>query len=75
MRKQKQSKKIKAHEFDRAFEQSSVYEHLDLKSAKADYPVQRINIDVPREILDKVDKEATRMGVPRTSPSSSNALP
>ncbi len=65
--KQKQKHKIKASEFDQAFEKGSVVEHLDLKSIKVDYPVQRINIDIPREILDKVDQEAARVGVPRTS--------
>jgi hypothetical protein len=63
----KREKKIKANDFDRAFEKGSVAEHLDLKSAKARYPVQRINIDIPQEILEKVDREATRIGVPRTS--------
>lgn len=63
----KETKKITASEFDRAFEDGSVAEHLDLKTAKVDYPVQRINIDIPREILEKVDREAARMGVPRTS--------
>lgn len=63
----KTKKKIKASEFDRAFEKGSVMKHLDLKSAKVDHPIQRINIDIPQEILDKVDREADRVGVPRTS--------
>ena len=63
----KKQKKIKAKDFDRAFDEGSVSEHLDIKNAKAHYPVQRINIDIPQEILEKVDREAARMGVPRTS--------
>ena len=63
----KAKKKIKASEFDRAFEEGSVAKHLDLKSTKIDHSIQRINIDIPQEILDKVDREANRVGVPRTS--------
>lgn len=63
----KREKKIKASEFDQAFEKGSVIEHLDLKSIKAHYPVQRINIDIPQEILRKLDREASRVGVTRTS--------
>ena len=63
----KKTKKIKANEFDKAFEEGDINEYLDLKSAKAQHPIQRINIDMPRKILEKVDHEASRMGVPRTS--------
>ena len=63
----KKQQKIKANEFDRAFEEGSVAQYLDLKTAKAQYPIQRINIDIPDAILEKVDKEATRVGVPRAS--------
>ena len=63
----KQEKKIKATEFDRAFEEGNAVEHLDLKTAKVHYPVHRINIDIPQDILEKVDREASRVGVPRTS--------
>ena len=60
-------KKIKESEFDKAFESGDVIEHLDLKSVKVDHPVQRINIDIPVDILERVDREADRIGVPRTS--------
>lgn len=62
-----QEKKIKANDFDRVFEEGNVVGHLDLNTAKVRYPVQRINIDIPQDILQKVDREAARMGVPRTS--------
>ena len=65
----KASKKtILAKKFDRAFERGGdLTSHLDLSSAKARHPTQRINVDVPKDLLEKVDQEATRIGVPRTS--------
>ena len=60
-------KKLRAGEFDRAFEEGEVTEHLDFKTLKTRHPVQRVNVDVPQEILEKVDQEASRIGVPRTS--------
>jgi len=38
-----------------------------LQSAKARYPLQRISIDFPVNILEKVDHEAAKIGVTRTS--------
>lgn len=61
-------KKIKAREFDEAFDEGKdIVRHLDTASAKVRYPVQRINIDIPQEVLQRVDEEASRIGVPRTS--------
>jgi len=60
-------KKLSATVFDAAFEKGDVTKYLDLKSAKARYPIHRINIDIPKEVLQKVDQEASRVGVPRTS--------
>ncbi len=61
-------KAIPAEEFDRAFEKKGdLTPYLDLASAKARHPTQRINVDVPRDLLEKVDQEASRIGVPRTS--------
>lgn len=45
----KQKTKLKARDFDQAFEKGSVVEHLGLKTAKVHHPVQRINIDIPIE--------------------------
>ncbi len=67
MRQSAKNKKLKASVFDKAFENGDVTEYLDLKSVRARYPIHRINIDIPQEILDKVDQEASRTGVPRTS--------
>lgn len=65
----KSSKKaIPAERFDRAFEKGEdLTPYLDLASAKARHPTQRINVDVPKDLLEKVDQEAARIGVPRTS--------
>ena len=64
----KKKKKITAEELDRKFDNGeSIIEHLDMKTLKVQYPIQRINIDIPQPILAKVDKEAERVGVPRTS--------
>jgi len=60
-------KMIKAEEFDRAFEKGDVTKYLDRKKTRVHHPIQRINIDIPQEILRKVDEEAERIGVPRTS--------
>ena len=60
-------KKIKASNFDDAFEHGDVAEHLDLASLKAHYPTQRITIDFPKTILDELDLEAAKVGVTRTS--------
>ena len=64
----KENKKAKASDFDKAFDSGeTIVPYLDLKSAKVHMPIQRINIDIPAEILAKVDKEADRVGIPRTS--------
>ena len=64
----KKPKKIKASELDRIVDSGGdITPYLDMSTAKADHPVQRINIDIPKVILDKVDREAERVGVPRTS--------
>ena len=58
----------RAEQFDRAFDQGQdVTPYLELSSAKARHPTHRINVDVPRDLLQKVDLEAARIGVPRTS--------
>ena len=66
--KSSRRKAIPAEEFDRDFEGGKdLTQHLDLASAKARHPTQRINVDVPKDLLSKVDQEAARIGVPRTS--------
>lgn len=67
--KKKKMKKISVEELDKKFDEGKedVLQYFDTKSAKVDYPVQRINIDIPNQILKKVDREADRIGVTRTS--------
>ncbi len=60
-------KNIRAANFDLTFDEGDVTEHLNLKSVKVRYPVQRISIDFPVNILEKVDIEASKIGVTRTS--------
>lgn len=60
-------KKVKASDFDNEFEHGDVGKHLDLTSVKARYPTQRITIDFPTIILEKLDVEAAKVGVTRTS--------
>ena len=67
MRQSSKNKKLKASVFDEAFEKGDVTKYLNLKSVRARYPIHRINIDIPHEMLEKVDQEASRTGVPRTS--------
>ena len=60
-------KKIKAVDFDAAFDKGDVTKHLDMKSAKARFPTQRISIDFPKNIIEEIDVEAAKIGVTRTS--------
>lgn len=59
--------KVTAAEFDAAFERGEEFEMLDLESARFHVPMQRINLDLPKPMLRKIDREADRIGVPRTS--------
>jgi predicted DNA binding CopG/RHH family protein len=64
----KSKKKIKAIEFDKLFDEGGdVTPYLDTKSAKFEHAIQRINLDMPKEVLERVDREAYRIGIPRTS--------
>ncbi len=63
------SKNIKGTDLDTSFDKGDVdvTEYLDLKSAKAHHPVQRISIDFPKNIITEVDVEAAKIGVTRAS--------
>lgn len=61
-------KRVNAKAFDEAFDQGKdVVPYLDLRTAKIRQPTHRINVDIPKGLLDRVDREAERVGVPRTS--------
>ena len=68
MSESKKKKKITAKEFDERFDRGEdMMKYVDLKTIKINHPIQRINVDIPKEMLQKVDTEAARIGVPRTS--------
>lgn len=64
----KPKRTISAKELDKRFDQGkSIMSWIDKSSVKVEHPIQRVNIDIPLEILQKVDHEASRVGVTRTS--------
>jgi len=60
---------MKAKEFDKKFDDGQdVLEHLDLTKAKRPGRDQkRVNVDFPTWMIQRLDKEARRLGVPRQS--------
>lgn len=61
---------MKAKDLDRIFDQGDVdfTKHLDLaKAFKPGQEQKRVNVDFPVWMLEKIDKEAGRLGVPRQS--------
>ena len=58
---------IVAEEFDKKFDDGeSVSEHLDLSAARRPVLEQRrVNVDFPVWMIDSLDEEARRVGVPR----------
>ena len=60
---------MKAKYFDKKFDAGqSVLDHLDLAQAKRPKQAQkRVNVDFPLWMIEALDKEAKRLGVPRQS--------
>jgi len=60
---------MKAHEFDKKFnEGKDISEHLDIsKARRPEQEQKRVNVDFPLWMIDLLDKEAKRLGVPRQS--------
>jgi hypothetical protein len=60
---------MKAEEFDRLFDEGKDITHLlDLSSARRpNQEVKRVNVDFPVWMVNKLDKEAKRLGVTRQS--------
>jgi hypothetical protein len=60
---------MKAEEFDKKFDEGEdVSQHLDISKTRR--PVQdqkRVNVDFPLWMIQQLDKEAKRLGVPRQS--------
>lgn len=60
---------MKAKELDEKFDEGkSVLEHLDFSKARRPNQEQkRVNVDFPLWMIQSLDKEAKRLGVPRQS--------
>jgi len=60
---------MKAKELDKKFDDGkSILEHLDLSKARRPNQEQkRVNVDFPLWMIQSIDKEAKRLGVPRQS--------
>ncbi|MCD4779096.1 MAG: BrnA antitoxin family protein [Candidatus Omnitrophica bacterium] len=60
---------MKAKNFDKEFDEGqSVLRHLDLsKARRPEQEQKRVNVDFPLWMLQSLDKEAKRLGVPRQS--------
>ena len=60
---------MKAKEFDDSFDKGEdITRHLDLKRARRPEQEQRrVNVDFPVWMIQQLDKEAKRLGVPRQS--------
>jgi len=60
---------MKAEEFDKKFDEGEdVSQHLDISKARRTVQDQkRVNVDFPLWMIQLLDKEAKRMGVPRQS--------
>ena len=61
---------MKAKEFDKIFDdgKTDIVELLDLSSAsRPGLEQKRVNVDFPTWVVESLDREANRLGVPRQS--------
>lgn len=60
---------MKAKEFDKKFDEGkSIIRQLDFsKAVRANQRQKRVNVDFPLWMIQSLDKEAKRLGVPRQS--------
>jgi hypothetical protein len=60
---------MKAKDLDKEFDEGkNILKHLDLSKAKRPNQEQkRVNVDFPLWMIQSLDKEAKRLGVPRQS--------
>lgn len=60
---------MKARDFDKQFDGGKdVTRHLDLsKARRPGHKQKRVNVDFPLWMVDSLDREAARLGVPRQS--------
>jgi len=61
--------KVKARDFDKKFDEGGdISMHLDVKKARRpELEQKRVNVDFPVWMIQLLDKEAKRLGVPRQS--------
>lgn len=61
--------KVKARDFDKKFDEGAdISKHLDVKKARRpEHEQKRVNVDFPVWMVQLLDKEAKRLGVPRQS--------
>jgi len=61
--------KVKACDLDKKFDEGAdISQHLDLKkSRRPEHEQKRVNVDFPVWMIQLLDKEAKRLGVPRQS--------
>jgi hypothetical protein len=61
--------KVKAKEFDKKFDAGEdVTKYLDLTRARRPgHDQRRVNVDFPVWMIESLDREASRLGVPRQS--------
>ncbi|MGE9294590.1 MAG: type II toxin-antitoxin system BrnA family antitoxin [Puniceicoccales bacterium] len=61
---------MKAKELDKVFDEGKedILKHLDLSTAyRPNQEQKRVNVDFPIWMIDGLDKEANRLGIPRQS--------
>jgi macrodomain Ter protein organizer (MatP/YcbG family) len=60
---------MKAKEFDKKFDEGEdITKYLDVSKAyRPDQAQKRVNVDFPLWMIQQLDKEAKRLGVPRQS--------
>lgn len=60
---------MKAKELDKKFDEGeSIIKHIDLsKARRPNQDQKRVNVDFPLWMIQSLDKEAKRLGVPRQS--------
>ena len=61
---------MKAKDLDKIFDdgQVDITDHLDLSTAfRPGQELKRVNVDFPTWMIDRLDTEANRLGVPRQS--------
>lgn len=60
---------MKAKEFDRKFDEGEdISDFLDLsKARRTAHELRRVNVDFPKWMIDRLDREANRLGVTRQS--------